>query len=184
MSRGTQRLARAGTSRQAHPVLLDPGSRAPGGAAVDALDPAAGPVDLGALASTRPALVVFYKADCPASEAAAPALPRFAAIRGLSVAAVSQDGPEETARFARAHGWTAALRRLRDPEPWPASDAWGIAVTPTFVLVAPGGRVEAVAEGWSRDEANRLAARAATLAGAPPVVVSRPEDGGPAYRPG
>ena len=183
MGGGAQAFARTGPSRQAGPVLPPVGSRAPGGAVVDALDPLATAVDLGALASGGPALLVFYKADCGASEVAAPVVPRFASIGGLAVAAVSQDGPEETARFARAHGWTAPVRTLRDPEPWPVSDAWGVAVTPTFVLLARGGRVEAVAEGWSRDEANRLAARAAQLLGTAAVMVSRPGDG-PAFRPG
>jgi hypothetical protein len=40
-----------------------------------------------------------------------------------------------------------------------------------------------VREGWSRDDANALAARAAALAGAPAVTVSTAADG-PAFRPG
>jgi hypothetical protein len=51
------------------------------------------------------------------------------------------------------------------------------------VLLAPGGCVEDVAEGWSRDAVNALAARAAALAGHPAPVVSTPADG-PAFRPG
>jgi hypothetical protein len=156
----------------------------PAGAALDALAPGAAPVELAGLAAGGPALVFFYRGDCPASEAAAPALPRFAEIPRLAVAAVSQDGAGETVAFARAHGWAPGLRVLVDPEPWATSNAWGVAVTPTFVLLAPGGRVEEVVEGWSRAEANALAARASALAGAPPVVVSSPEDGGPAFRPG
>jgi hypothetical protein len=159
------------------------GAGAPPGAVLD-LAAGASPLDLRSLATAGPALVVFYKADCAASEAAGPVLPRFAEIPGLAVAAVSQDEAAAAAAFARAHRWGRGVRTLRDPEPWSASDAWGVGVTPTFVLLAPGGRVEAVAEGWSREEANGLAVRAAALAGAAPVVVSRPEDGGPAYRPG
>jgi hypothetical protein len=99
------------------------------------------------------------------------------------VAAVSQDDAAETAGFAAAHGWTPRVLVLRDPEPWPASDAYGVRATPTWVLVAPDGRVDRVVEGWSRDDVNALAARAASLVGAPAVVVSSPEDG-PAFRPG
>jgi hypothetical protein len=75
------------------------------------------------------------------------------------------------------------VRVLLDADPWSASDAYGVRATPTWILVAAGGRVEAVAEGWSRDDANGLAARAAALAGAPAPVVSTPADG-PAFRPG
>jgi AhpC/TSA family len=138
------------------------------------------------LARGRPAVLFFYKGECPASDVAARVLPRFAAVPGLAVVAVSQDEPESTRAFAAAHGWsgTAGLDVRRDPEPWPASDALEVRATPTWVLVDGAGRVAAVSEGWSRDDANRLAAQAARLAGAPPPVVA-PDDGAtPAFRPG
>jgi peroxiredoxin len=161
-------------------MLLSSGQQAP---PAQVRDPGGPAVDLAGLAADRPALVFVFKADCPATDAAAPALPRFAQVPGLAIAAVSEDGAGEAAAFAARHGWPGAVRLLLDPEPWPASDAWGIRSTPTWVLLAPGGRVEAVAEGWSRDDANALAARAAALAGAPAPVVSRPGDG-PGFRPG
>ncbi len=145
---------------------------------------AGAPVALDALAAGRPALLFFYKGDCGASDAAAHVLPRLAAVPGLLVAAVSQDAPIDTQVFSNAHRLSSrGVRMLLDPEPWAASDAYEIAATPTFVLLAPDGRVDAVLEGWSRDDANALAARAAALAGAPPPVVSTPADG-PAFRPG
>ena len=102
----------------------------------------------------------------------------------IAVAVVSQDAPEATDGFSNAHRLvTRGVRVLVDPEPWPASDAFGILTTPTFVLLARGGTVAAVLEGWSRDDANALAASAAALAGAPAPVVSTPADG-PGYRPG
>jgi peroxiredoxin len=160
-------------------VPLSPGSSAP---PAQALDAAAAPVELAALAASGPALLFFYKGDCGASDAAAHALPRAAAIPGLAVAAVSQDDAFLTERFAQAHRLDA-VRVLVDPEPWPASDAFGVLSTPTWILLARGGRVEAALEGWSRDEVNALAARAASLAGAAPAIVSTPADG-PAFRPG
>ncbi len=161
-------------------MLVAPGTAAPRSAA-RALDGAA--VDLAGLARDRPALLFFYKGDCAASVAAAHVLPRLAGIPGLSIAAISQDPDAETRAFADGHGLAGPVRVLRDPEPWPASDAYGIRSTPTFVLLAPGGRVEAVLEGWSRDDVNALAARAAALAGAPARTVSSAADG-PAFRPG
>jgi peroxiredoxin len=143
-----------------------------------------GAVSLPDLAGGEPAVLFFWKGDCGACAAAAHALPRLAAVRGLRVAAISQDGPAETRAFAAAHGWDRSdVHILVDAEPWPASDALGVLATPTWILLSRGGRVEATAEGWSRDEANALAARAASLAGVPAPVVSRPEDG-PAFRPG
>ncbi|HET8541223.1 MAG TPA: hypothetical protein VFL83_15215 [Anaeromyxobacter sp.] len=159
---------------------LPPGTLAPPASAVS-LDGT--PVDLPALAAARPALLFFYKGDCAASDAAAHVLPRAAAIGGVAVAAVSQDDAFLTEVFARNHRLAGPVRVLLDPEPWPASDAFGVLSTPTWILLAPGGRVHAVLEGWSRDDANALAARAAALANAAPVVVSTPADG-PAFRPG
>ncbi len=157
-----------------------PGTPAP---RAQALVLGGGPVDLAGLAAGGPALLFFYKGECGTSAAAAHVLPRLAALRGVAVAAVSQDGEAETRAFAAASGLGDAVRLLVDPEPWSASDAYGVESTPTFVLLAPGGRVEAVIEGWSRDDANALAARAAALAGVPAPLVSTPADG-PAFRPG
>ena len=141
-------------------------------------------VRLASLAATGPVLLFVYKADCPATAVAGPVLPRFARLSGLQVVALSQDGEAETAAFARACGWGGTVRVLRDPEPWIASDALGARVTPTWVLVERGGRIAAAAEGWSRDDANRLSATAAGLLLAAPLEVS-PEGGAePAWRPG
>jgi peroxiredoxin len=159
---------------------LRPGALSPAVAALDGDTP----VELSSLAGPGPALLFFYKGACAACAVAAPVLARFGAIPGLRVAAVSQDTRAETDAFAAANGWPGAVHALVDPEPWPASDAFEIAVTPTWVLVSPEGRIDAVAEGFARDDANALAARAAVLAGASPRVVSRPEDVGPALRPG
>lgn len=138
------------------------------------------------LSGDRPALLFVYKGDCGASELAAAVLPRFSVIRELPVVAISQDAPGEAVAFAAAHGWQGAVRLFVDDEPWPASEALGIASTPTWILLGRGGRVDRVSTGWSRDEANDLAAAAAALVGAagPPPKVGRPEDAGPAFRPG
>ncbi|HEY6005818.1 MAG TPA: redoxin domain-containing protein [Anaeromyxobacter sp.] len=160
--------------------MLRPGDAAP---RAQVRDLARRPVDLSSLAAAGPALLFFYKGDCPACALAAHALPRLAAVPGVAVAAVSQDGEAETRAFAAQHGLGARVTLLLDEAPFQASDAFGVRATPTWYLLAPGGRVEAAAEGWSRDDANALAANAAALAGASPVAVSTAADG-PAFRPG
>jgi len=161
-------------------VSLAPGSVLPA-VAVSDLD--GREVPLSRLAD-GPALLFLFKADCPATAVAAKVLPRFAAIPGLAVSAISQDDAGLTRRFAADSGWGGTVRTLLDPEPWPASDACGMRATPTWLLVAPGGRVEMAAEGWSRDDANALAAAAVRLTGSPPLTVSRPDGPEPAWRPG
>lgn len=160
---------------------LLPGAEAP---PLTVEDAAGAQRPLAALWAGRPALLFFFKGDCAACEVAAPVLPRFAEVAGLAVAAVAQDPAAEARAFAAAHGWGGRVELLVDPEPWAASEAFGVRATPTWILVGPGGAVEVAAEGWSRDDANALASRAAALAGSPAVVVSSPADGGPALRPG
>jgi len=161
-------------------VPLAPGSALP---AVPVQDLDGREVPLSRLAA-GPALLFFFKADCPATEVAAKVLPRFARVPGLAVVAVSQDDAEDARALAADGGWMGGVLLLRDPEPWPASEACGVRATPTWLLVAPGGRVEMAAEGWSRDDANALAAAAARLAGSTPLTVSRPDGPEPALRPG
>jgi peroxiredoxin len=163
------------------PPQLDAGGLLPD---VEVTGEAGLPVRLTALAADGPALLFVYKADCPATAVAGPVLPRFAQLTGLRLAAISQDEEGETGRFAAACGWTGRVRVLRDPEPWRASNALGARVTPTWILVERGGRIAAAAEGWSREDANRLAASAATLLGLAPVTVSKEGGAEPPWRPG
>jgi peroxiredoxin len=143
------------------------------------------PASLASIAAGRPALLFFYKSDCPTSAVAADVLPRFAAaVPGLAVVAVSQDDITATRAFSDAHGWRA-IHVLRDPEPWRASDAFAVRATPTWFLIDAGGTTVAADEGWSRDAANALAREAARLRGGVPATQVAPEDGSlPAFRPG
>jgi peroxiredoxin len=141
-------------------------------------------VPLGRLADRGPVLLFLYKADCPATAVAGPVLPRFSALPGLSLVAISQDDEADSLGFAQACGWEGTVRLLRDPEPWRASDALGARVTPTWVLLERGGRVAAAAEGWSREEVNRLGAKAAALLDHPAPVISAEGGAEPPWRPG
>ena len=146
-------------------------------------DPGGAAEDLAALAARGPALLYVFKADCESSALGARALARLADLPGLAVAAIAQDDPDTARAFAAEHGLGPRVTLRLDAPPWTASDALLVRSTPTWILVAGGGRVVAVEEGWSRDAANALAARAAALAGASAVEVSFPADG-PAFRPG
>lgn len=141
-------------------------------------------VPLGRLADEGPVLLFIYKADCPATAVSGPVLPRFAALPGLALVAVSQDDEADSLGFAQAYGWEGTVRLLRDPEPWRASDALGVRVTPTWVLLARGGRIAAAAEGWSQADVNRLGATAAAMLERPAPVISPVGGAEPPWRPG
>lgn len=145
-------------------MTVKAGDKAPQGTALDQADRTPAPVELSEVGGGRPALVVFYKSECGASLAAAPLLPRFASISGLTVVAGRRRGERGLCAKALSR---SPVRVLLDPPPWKASDAFGVAVTPTLFLIAKDGRIECAVEGFDRKAANDLAASAARLCGSP-----------------
>ncbi len=135
-------------------------------------------VDFGA----GPTALVFYKVTCPVCQMAGPKLETFErAYPGRSLG-IGQDPPEKLDAFSRQFGTTFPSRP--DLPPYDISNAYGIRVVPTVVLVGTEGKVEAVAESWDREGLNALSRRLADLAGAPYAPISEPADGLPAFRPG
>ncbi len=126
----------------------------------------------------------FFKTTCPTSELAWPYLDRVRRIGegGLSVVAVSQDDPVETAGFSSR--LDLAIPTLYDAEPWPASEALGLTVVPTFLLVGGDHVILDSAEGFARSKMEEFAARAAGLAGRTGVSLFEPGENVPAIKPG
>ena len=140
--------------------------------------PAVPDVDFGA----GPTALVFYKVTCPVCQMAGPKLETFErAYPGRNVG-IGQDPPEKLDAFSREYGLTFPSRP--DLPPYEVSNAYGIRVVPTVVLVGADGRVEALAESWDREGLNELSRRLAELAGDPYTPISEPADGLPAFRPG
>ncbi|MGH9369514.1 MAG: TlpA disulfide reductase family protein [Thermoanaerobaculia bacterium] len=130
-------------------------------------------------------LYAFFHTDCPTSELAIPLLERLRRIgegRGLSVVAVSQDDPGETAAFLER--LDAEIETLYDPLPWKASEALRLSCVPTFVSVGRSGRVEKTVVGLQKERLEAFAERAALLAGRASRPFFRPEENVPAIRPG
>ena len=121
-----------------------------------------------------PHLVWFWKDGCATARTAAPFALRIG--KALPLLVVSQDGtsPPEGAAPGELRDDSAQLRLSRTFAP-PS--------VPAAFLVAEG-RIDRAVLGWSRDDYNALARRAAALAGAEPFEVSHPGDGAPPFRPG
>jgi hypothetical protein len=94
---------------------------------------------------------------------------------------VGQDPPPELARFAEAFG--LGIGSVEDAPPYPVSDAYELVSVPTLYLVEDGAIADVVGA-WERDGFNRVAAGLARSVGADPLVVSTPDDGLPAFKPG
>jgi hypothetical protein len=132
------------------------------------------------LAGTR--VLVFYKVTCGVTKMATPAIERLARAYPGRVVGVGQDPHADLDVFADTHG--LSFPQVPDPEPYPASDAYGIVSAPTAVLVDAANIVADVAESWDRAAWNRLSAGLAGLVGADAIVVSEPGDGLPDFKPG
>lgn len=130
-------------------------------------------------------LYAFFHTECPTSELTMPFLQRLRDIgegRGLSIVAVSQDDPGQTAAFLERLG--VDVETLYDPLPWKASEALRLASVPSFVSVGPSGRVEKIVVGLQKERLEALAERSAVLAGRPSRPFFRPHENVPAIRPG
>lgn len=139
------------------------------------------PEVLGIPQSADPRVLFFYKVTCPVCQMAAPKVERFSAAHPGRVVGVGQDPPGKLAAFGSTYGLT--FDTSEDPPPYPASDAYGIEVVPTLVLVA-GGVVVDLVESWDRDGLNALAHQLSELTGEQEVPISTAGDGLPPFRPG
>jgi thiol-disulfide isomerase/thioredoxin len=131
--------------------------------------------------ATGSSLLLFYKVTCPVCQMAAPAAERIHQSFPDAFAGIGQDPPERLDAFGRDHG--VSFPSVPDLPPYPVSDAYGIRVVPTLVLVDTG-TVADVIESWDRDGWNRAVTALAERRGVPFVPVSEPGDGLPPFRPG
>jgi hypothetical protein len=131
---------------------------------------------------TGPRALVFYKVTCSVTQMAGPPLARLGDAYPGAVVGVGQDPPQDLIAFATTYGWRFA--QVSDLAPYTASDAYGIASAPTVVVVDEEGLVADVVESWDRDGANRASSTLAGLLNAEPAILSEPDDGLPAFKPG
>lgn len=123
----------------------------------------------------------FYKVTCPVCQMAAPIVEQLAAGFPDAVAGIGQDPEGKLDQFGAEYGWS--FPSTPDEPPYSVSDAYGIRVVPTVVLVHDG-EVADVVESWDRDGYNRVAAELAELTGGATAPISEEGDGLPSFRPG
>src|SRR5262249_49260978 len=163
------RDARAPKSIIARVPVLEPGARFPDLALTD---------DGGAPfpAPRGETLYAVFKTTCPTCEFTWPFLDRIRAVGadgGLAVVAVSQDDPNATHDFGRRLGTN--LLTAYDRSPWPASNALGVEHVPTLFHVRADGTLAETVVGFDRARLERLADRAARLAGSAPAPPFHPD---------
>lgn len=135
--------------------------------------------DLKQLLPRGPLLLGFFKVDCPICRFTFPFLERlYQAGRGaLQFFGVSQDGVRDTQSFN--HDCRVTFPTLLDEarHGYPASNAFGISIVPTLLLIETDGTISWVMESFSKKDLEALGARL----GAAPFL---PGERVPEYRPG
>jgi len=119
-------------------------------------------VSLAAFRDQGRCLLLFVESDCPTSRLALRRLEAIAAPLargGIRLVAVHQD-PPDVARVTMAAS-QATYAALSESEPYAASAAFGVRTVPTAFLIGVDACVEAVVEGWSRDDFAQIARSAA-----------------------
>ncbi len=130
-------------------------------------------------------LYAVFKTTCPTCELTWPFLERIRQIAEggtFSVVAITQDDAAKTKAFGAR--LKTRLETLYDREPWPASDALGVANVPTLFRVGADGKIAETVVGFDRARMQALAGRAAALAHKPAPTLFAPSDQAPSFKPG
>lgn len=124
-----------------------------------------------------PVLLAFFKVSCPTCQFTFPFLERLRGNDAFSLYGISQDPADAAREFLDAFG--VRFPTLLDPaqSQYPASNGFGISIVPSVFLVESDGTIAQAFNGFSRDDLEALAARAAR-------PVFHPGEAVPAYRPG
>ena len=130
-----------------------------------------------------PALLAFFKTDCPACHLALRYLDGLS--RGIGsgdrIVAVSQDDPESTDSLMRSLG---AGLHLRFDHGLTASAEFGLEAVPALFLLDEAGRIASSSQGFDKADLNRLAADLAKMLGTSAPEPARSGDGNPDFQPG
>lgn len=123
-------------------------------------------------------LAVFFKISCPTCQYALPYFERIYKTYGkgkLSIVGISQNDRKDTADFMKKYGVTFPIL-LDDAKTFPASNAYGLTNVPSALWISEGGEIEISSVGWSRQEFEEIAQKAASANGQPPKPVFQPSE--------
>ena len=119
-----------------------------------------GAISLSEITAKGPALLAFFKVNCPVCQMTFPFLERIQSPERLPVYGVSQNCAEDTRDFNRHFRLTLPMLLDTEASGFPVSNAFGISSVPTLFLIEPDGTVSQVSEGWHKGDIARFGARA------------------------
>jgi peroxiredoxin len=133
-----------------------------------------------------PVLAIFFKASCPVCQYAFPYFERIYKTYEspkLTIVGISQNDSKDTTAFLKKYGVTFPVL-LDDPKTYPASNAYGLTNVPTAFWISEDGTIEISSVGWSRQEFEEMARKAASATGDAPHPIFQPTEKIADFRPG
>jgi peroxiredoxin len=142
---------------------------------------------LSAALQSGPVLLAFFKIGCPVCQFTFPFLERLYQRNKSSnatIVGIGQNGPEKTAAFVKEYGVTFPV--LLDPEEkgYIVSNAYGLTMVPTLILVDTDGSVLVSSMGFVKADIESIAAQLAERAHIANAPLFQSTESVPAVRPG
>jgi len=125
-----------------------------------------------------PVLAIFFKVSCPVCQYAFPFFERIQKTYGgrrLTIVGISQNEKSDTAAFLKKYAITFPVL-LDDTKTYPASNAYGLTNVPTSFWISPEGAIEISSVGWSRQEFEEMASKAAAATASVPMPIFQPKE--------
>jgi peroxiredoxin len=135
-----------------------------------------------------PVVLAFFKIGCPVCQFTFPFLERlhqrYKSSPDITIVGIGQNGPEKTAAFVKEYGVTFPV--LLDPEEkgYIVSNAYGLTMVPTILLVDTDGSVLVSSMGFVKADIETIAERLAERTKLAKAPIFKPSDSVPASRPG
>jgi peroxiredoxin len=133
-----------------------------------------------------PVVAAFFKVSCPVCQYAFPFLDRIYGNYGgqkVTFVGISQNNKKDTTNFMKQFGVTFPVL-LDDTKTFPVSNAYGLTAVPSIFFVAQDGEIEVSSVGWSRQDIEKIASKAAEANGADVTPLFRAEEKIAEFRPG
>ena len=133
---------------------------------------------LGEALARGPVLAVFFKVSCPTCQYALPFFQRIYKAYGnsnVTIVGISQNDKSDTAAFLKKYGISFPVL-LEDTKSFPVSNAYGLTNVPTAFWISPEGTIEISSVGWSRQEFEDIARKAAFKVGGAPSPIFQPAE--------
>ena len=142
---------------------------------------------LSAALKKGPVLLAFFKIGCPVCQFTFPFLERLYQRHknsSVTIVGISQNGPEKTAAFNKEYGVTFPV--LLDPEEkgYVVSNAYGLSMVPTILLVETDGSVLVSEMGFVKADLENITGQLAARNNTPKAPLFLATESIPANRPG